>query len=111
GPFRVSGPGNGAGRGRGTGCAGGRIRHVDERLAGGLLCLRVTAVGDVREALAVDTDADEVEQRTVGGAAHEAVRADLAVMRRSRVRDYLGEGRAGRQRIRRLREVDVPGSL
>src|SRR5439155_8575158 len=80
----------GGGRGR---RAAGLVREVDEGLIGRLLCLRVPAVDDVRQALAVDGDADVVEQRTVGRAADDPVRADLAVVGRLRIRDGLLERR------------------
>src|SRR5436189_606718 len=85
--------GCGAGRGRRDRRPTDLVRHVDVRLAGGLLLLRVAAVGDVCETVAVDRDADEVEQRAVGAAADDPVRADLAVVRGRRVRDDLAERR------------------
>src|SRR5947209_3017364 len=57
--------GDSAGRRRSDRRSRGLVRNVHERLALRLLGLRVSAVGDVCVAVAVDGDADEVEERAV----------------------------------------------
>jgi hypothetical protein len=64
---------------------------VHERLAGRFLLLRIAAVGDMGEAFAIAADADEVEQRAVGGAADDPVRVDPAVVRYRRIGNDLPE--------------------